>query len=139
MKITGTVKNIGQTIVVSDKFKKRALIVVTDEKYPQEIEVQFSQDKCELLNPYKEGDLVECEANLKGRAWTSPQGEVKYFLSAEGWAISGSGSARSSSSGDNMKVHHGFGPNSGVEKNGIVANFTEDAIKELEEDDDLPF
>ena len=33
--------------------------------------------------------------NLKGREWTSPQGEVKYFNSIQGWRIEGhaSGSA----------------------------------------------
>jgi len=37
MEIKGTVKMIGQTVQVSDKFSKRELVIVTDEKYPQSI------------------------------------------------------------------------------------------------------
>jgi len=139
MKVTGTIKVIGQTEVISDKYKKRSLVIVTDEeKYPQTIEVQFSQDKCELINNYAEGELVEVDTNLRGREWTNPQGEVKYFLSLEGWRISLAGAPRAQSPAPTYQ--HEFknnGPKSSI--GNIESNFLEDEIRDFEEEDDLPF
>ena len=35
----------------------------------------------------KEGDTVKISINLRGREWTNPQGETKYFNSIQGWRI----------------------------------------------------
>lgn len=87
MKVTGNIKVIKDTITVSDKFQKREFVVTTNDMYPQEILIQMTQDKCEVLNGYKVGQNVEVDINLRGREWTSPQGEVKYFNTIEGWRI----------------------------------------------------
>jgi len=81
------VKKVFETVQVSDKYSKRELIVTTDGQYPQDISVQFGQDKCSLLDGIKEGQEVEVSYNLKGREWTNPQGEVKYFNTIEGWKV----------------------------------------------------
>lgn len=87
-KLTGTVKFIGQTQQVSDKFKKRDLVVSDgDAMYPQVISFQVTQDKCDLLDTIMEGQEVEVSFNLRGREWTSPQGETKYFNTLEAWRI----------------------------------------------------
>jgi len=79
---------IGQTVNVSEKFSKRDIVVTdTTSLYPQDILFQFTQDKCALLDLYMEGQQVEVSFNLRGREWTSPQGEVKYFNTLEGWRI----------------------------------------------------
>ena len=92
--ITGTIKAIGQTTQVSDKFRKREIIITdnTNPQYPQHINCQVSQDKCEMLDQYSVGDNVTASYNLRGREWTSPQGEVKYFNTIELWKIAGSAS-----------------------------------------------
>lgn len=87
MEIKGTIKRLDATIQVSDKYSKRELVVETEGQYPQPILIQFSQDKCAVLDGYNVGDVVEVGINLKGREWTSPQGEVKYFNTVEGWKI----------------------------------------------------
>jgi hypothetical protein len=61
--------------------------VTTEEQYPQHISVQFVQDKTDLLNSYKVGQEVKISINLRGREWTSPQGEVKHFNTIQGWRI----------------------------------------------------
>ena len=58
-----------------------------DKTYTELITFQFVQDKCDLLNEKKEGDAVKILFNLKGRKWTNPQGEVKYFNSLQAWRI----------------------------------------------------
>ena len=87
MQVKGTIKVKGQTIQVSDKFSKREFVVTTEEQYPQHIIIQLSQDKCEILDKVNVGDEVDVSINLKGREWTSPQGEVKYFNTIEAWKI----------------------------------------------------
>lgn len=72
---------------VSASFKKRELVVTTDEQYPQHIMIEFTQDKCDLLNSYKPGEEVKVSINLRGREWVNPQGETKYFNSIQGWRI----------------------------------------------------
>jgi hypothetical protein len=88
MEVTGVVKVIGKTETFGAKgFKKRELVVVTDEQYPQSILVEFVQDKCDLLDSFKVGQSVEVSINLRGREWVNPQGETKYFNSIQGWRI----------------------------------------------------
>ena len=87
MEVKGKIKFIGATQQVSDKFSKREIVVSTDEQYPQHISIEFNQDKCAILDKYSVGDDVEVGINLRGREWTNPQGETKYFNSIQGWNI----------------------------------------------------
>ena len=88
MEIEGKVKLIGETQTFgSNGFRKRELVVTTDEQYPQHIMVEFVQDKCDLLNNYAVGQDVKISINLRGREWVNPQGETKYFNSIQGWRI----------------------------------------------------
>ena len=88
MEVVGKIKMIDTTKEVgSSGFKKRDVVVTTDEQYPQHILVQFVQDKCDLLNNYQVGDAVKIDINLRGREWTNPQGEMVYFNTIQGWRI----------------------------------------------------
>jgi len=88
MEIQGTIKLIDQTKTVgSGGFRKRELVVTTDEQYPQHLLVEFVQEKTDMLDKFKVGQPVKVSINLRGREWTSPQGEVKYFNSIQGWRI----------------------------------------------------
>lgn len=88
MEVVGKIKSIGQTAEVgSSNFKKRDIVVTTDEQYPQHILIQFVQDKCDILDKYKVGQSVTVGVNLRGREWTDPQGFVKYFNTIQGWKI----------------------------------------------------
>lgn len=68
-------------------FQKRELIIVTEEQYPQTISFDFTQGNCELLNNYQVGQVVKITFDIRGREWTNPQGEVKYFNSLVAWRI----------------------------------------------------
>ena len=86
--ITGTVYKIGQTNHVSDKFSKREIAIKTDDTYPQTILIQFSNDKCALLDNVNIGNNVSINYNLRGRTWTGNDGIEKVFNTIDGWAIS---------------------------------------------------
>lgn len=88
MEVSGRVKLIGETKEFgTNGFKKREIVVTTDDQYPQHIMVEFTQDRCSLLDSYKEGDMVKIAFNLRGREWVNPEGEAKYFNSLNGWRI----------------------------------------------------
>lgn len=87
MEVVGKVKVVNPEIQVSASFKKRELVVTTDEQYPQHILIEFAQDKCDLLSVYKPGEDVKVSINLRGREWVNPQGETKYFNQIQGWRI----------------------------------------------------
>jgi hypothetical protein len=88
MEVIGKIKMIDQTKEVgSAGFKKRDVVVTTDEQYPQHILVQFVQDKCDLLNTFQVGEAVKIDINLRGREWTNQQGEIVYFNTIQGWRI----------------------------------------------------
>ena len=87
MEVQGKVKVVGASQEVSATYKKRELVVTTEEQYPQHISIEFAQDKCDLLNTIAVGDTVKAHINLQGREWVSPQGETKYFNTIKGWKI----------------------------------------------------
>ncbi len=88
MEIQGKIKMIDETKTFGNNgFRKREVVVTTEEQYPQHILVEFIQDKCDLLNSYNVGQDVKISINLRGREWTNPQGEVKYFNAIQGWRI----------------------------------------------------
>ena len=90
MEVTGKIKLINETQTFgANGFRKREVVVIDDSnsEYPQYISVDFTQDKCDILNDYKEGDSVKIAINLGGRLWVNPEGVNKYFNSVTGWRI----------------------------------------------------
>ena len=88
MEVTGKIKWIDETKTYGNNgFRKREVVITTEEQYPQQILIEFIQDKCELLNNYQVGQNVKIGINLRGREWTNPEGETKYFNSIQGWRI----------------------------------------------------
>ncbi|MBB1138788.1 DUF3127 domain-containing protein [Myroides sp. WP-1] len=87
MEVIGRIKVIGQPQDISSSFRKREVVVTTEEQYPQDILIEFTQDRVNLLDSFQVGEPVKVSINLRGREWTSPQGEVRYFNTIQGWRI----------------------------------------------------
>lgn len=88
MEVQGRIKMIGETKTFGNNgFRKRELVVTTEEQYPQHLMIEFVQDKTDLLNNFNVGQEVKVSINLRGREWVSPQGETKYFNTIQGWRI----------------------------------------------------
>ena len=88
MEIIGKIKWLDETKEYgSNGFRKREVVITTEEQYPQNILVEFVQDKCDLLNAFQIGKQVKVSINLRGREWTNSEGQVKYFNSIQGWRI----------------------------------------------------
>ena len=64
MEVKGTILSIGNTQEFgSNGFRKRELVVTTQEQYPQSILIEFVQDKVDALNNYEVGQSVEVGIN----------------------------------------------------------------------------
>jgi hypothetical protein len=125
MEVAGKIKVISTEQQVSASFRKRELVVTTEEQYPQFISINFVQDKCDLLNSYQVGEEVKVAINLRGREWVSPQGETKYFNDIQGWKIDKVGMPGA--------TNQGMPPVPSTEAFAPANDFKE------EEHDDLPF
>ena len=122
MEVIGKIKLIGDVQTFgSNGFRKRELVITTDEQYPQMLMIEFVQDKTDLLNNYSVGQEVKVSINLRGREWINPQGEAKYFNSIQGWRIENLGQSPKE---NNLPPVDQFQP---------ASNLTD------EEPDDLPF
>ena len=124
MEVTGKIKVVNAEQQVSATFKKREVVVATEEQYPQFISINFVQDKCDMLNNYNVGDAVKVSINLRGREWLNPQGETKYFNDIQGWKIEKTQSETPATAMVPMPPAEAFAP---------ATDFND------EEHDDLPF
>ena len=88
MEIQGRIKQIFPSQMIGQNgFEKQDLVIVTEENYPQTIIIQFTQQRCDLLNNLQVGQNVKVYINIRGREWRSPYGETKYFNTIECWKI----------------------------------------------------
>jgi len=78
--IKGTVKMIGETKQVSDKFKKREIWLTTEGDFPQTVSLEAHQDFCNELDNLTEGETITASIDIRGREWTDPvKKETKVF------------------------------------------------------------
>jgi len=89
MEITGQVLEVGQTTAVTDKFRKRDLIIeyADNPKYPETVKFEAHQDACDKLDELRAGDDVTVHFNLRGRAWTDKSGKTSYFNTLAVWKV----------------------------------------------------
>jgi len=89
MNIKAKLLEIFEVSQISASFKKREFVVEYAEnpQYPEYIKFELIQDKCELLDQFSVNQDIDVHFNLKGRKWTDPQGNIKYFNTLQAWRI----------------------------------------------------
>lgn len=87
MEIQGIIKLIEPTEQPTASLSKRNLIITTVEQYSQTILLEFINDKCQILDNFKQGEAVKIQYNIKGREWVDNTGKTLYFISLQGWKI----------------------------------------------------
>jgi len=78
----GTVHKIFDTESKTDSFQAREFVIKLDGNYPQFIKFQLTQDRCDLINNFKEGDQIKVSFDLRGREWNE-----KYFTNLNAWRV----------------------------------------------------
>ena len=94
MEIKGKLLECMEAVQVSERFRKREFLIeyATNPEYPEYLKFELAQDRCELLDGFKPGQEIRVDFDLKGRRWTDPQGQVKYFNSLRAWRLTATGS-----------------------------------------------
>ena len=81
--LTGKVKLIQDAQTFGSGFTKREMVVVVEDgKYPQEINLEFVQDKVSLLDTVQVGQEVTVTFDIRGREYNG-----RYFNNLQGWKI----------------------------------------------------
>ena len=90
MNLIGKLHEKFETQNISATFRKREFVVeyADNPMYPQYIKFQLVQDKCELLDQFEPGTMMDISFNLRGRSWVNPEGQTKYFNSIDAWRLS---------------------------------------------------
>lgn len=124
MTIEGKLQEIFDIQEVSNSFKKREFVVEYAEnpQYPEFIKFELTQTNCQQLDEFNEGEDIRISFNLKGRKWTDPKGNVKYFNSLQAWRLE--------------KIGKSSGP---AETPPPPASNEEWMKEDFSSDDDLPF
>lgn len=103
----------------TSSFQAREFVLeINSNNYLQYIKFQLTQDRCQLADPYSEGDKVKVHFDLRGREWNG-----KYFTNLNVWKIEGLDSSADTVDSDFDQVF----PD------------TEDAPVFEDQEDDLPF
>mgnify|MGYP003134370543 CR=1 FL=1 len=88
MELRGTIKLIGKVQDITKDFKKQNMVLTTDEQYPQDILIEFTQKNIDLLKNFTVNDKAIVGINIRGREWENPETkEIRYFNSIQGWRI----------------------------------------------------
>ncbi|MCW3122734.1 MAG: hypothetical protein JWQ38_2226 [Flavipsychrobacter sp.] len=142
LEVTGKLLVKYDTQQVSDKFKKREFVLELAEEingniYTNFAKMQLVQNKCEIIDRFKEGELVKVSFNIKGNRWER-DGKVNYITNLDAWrmesatgAPSGGGNSQPAQSYNN----NGGGNNGGNSNFNAAPNYNPSP----ESIDDLPF
>lgn len=89
MDITGKIIQIDATQQISDRFRKRTVAIeyATNPQYPETPQLEFVQDRCDLLDGFQVGQEVTIHFDVKGRKWTDRDGKVRFFTTLQAWRI----------------------------------------------------
>lgn len=81
--LTGKIKLIQEPKTFDSGFTKREMVVIVEDgKYPQEINLEFVQDKTALLDNLQAGQEVTVTFDIRGREYNG-----RYFNNLQGWKI----------------------------------------------------
>lgn len=89
MNVKGKLVEKYDTQNVTDSFRKREFVIEYAEnpQYPEFVKFELIQANCDQLDAFNPGQEMNVSFNLKGRKWTDPKGEVKYFNSLQAWRL----------------------------------------------------
>lgn len=80
-KVMGTLIRVGPVETFGAKnFEVRKIVVETEDKYPQKVELQCCGNNCNVVTDDDEGRKVELEFNLRGREHNG-----RYYVQLDAW------------------------------------------------------
>src|ERR1700722_15900464 len=106
LEVTGKLLVKYDTQQVSEKFKKREFVLELAEEingniYTNFAKMQLVQNKCDIIDRFKEGDLVKVSFNIKGNKWER-DGKVNYITNLDAWRVESTTAAPANNNGGNQ-------------------------------------
>lgn len=93
--VEGKLHRVFPTEQKSASFSAREFVLeIPDGNYPQLVKFQAVQERCALLDSFREGDRVKVSFDLRGREWNG-----KYLTNLNAWRIEGAGGEESNTAG----------------------------------------
>lgn len=81
--VEGKLHRLFATEQKSASFQTREFVLeIPDGNYPQLVKFQAVQERCAMLDSYKEGDRIKVSFDLRGREWNG-----KYLTNLNAWRI----------------------------------------------------
>ena len=130
LELEGKIIHIGETETVGSAgtFKKRLLVIETDEQYKQQIPMDFVQDKTSILDQYKIGESVIVGINVRGNAYNG-----KWYCSLNAWKINKQDTSKHSPEPQSQSAVNEY------ETRANTQQFAPASTTEEEDPDGLPF
>ena len=142
LEVTGKLLVKYDTQQVSDKFKKREFVLELAEEingniYTNFAKMQLVQNKCEIIDRFKEGEQVKVSFNIKGNRWER-DGKVNYITNLDAWRMESATGAPAA--GGNSQPAQSYNNNGGGNSGGNSNfNAAPNYNPSPESIDDLPF
>ncbi len=141
LEVTGKLLVKYETQQVSEKFKKREFVLELAEEingniYTNFAKMQLVQNKCEIIDRFKEGELVKVSFNIKGNRWER-DGKVNYITNLDAWRVESATATPGNNNGGGQQqaAAPAYNNNSGANSYNATQNFNPSP----ETIDDLPF
>lgn len=139
LEVTGKLLIKYDTQQVSEKFKKREFVLELAEEingniYTNFAKMQLVQNKCDIIDRFKEGDLVKVSFNIKGNKWER-DGKVNFITNLDAWRIESATATGNNQQSAAPAYNNTGGNNSGNSNFNSAPNFNPSP----ETIDDLPF
>lgn len=141
LEVTGKLLVKYDTQQVSEKFKKREFVLELAEEingniYTNFAKMQLVQAKTDIIDRFKEGDVVKVSFNIKGNAYVDKKdGVTKYITNLDAWRVE-SATAPAGSSNQGAPAYNNAG---GSQASGNNYNSAPNYNPSPETIDDLPF
>jgi hypothetical protein len=125
--IEGKLHKVYDTEQKTDSFRAREFVIETMQgQYSQFVKFQLTQDRCDVVDPYEEGQQIKVYFDLRGRQW-----QDKYFTNLNAWRVEAVGAAQPAPmpGQTEMNTSNGSAP----------ANAVDNSDSGKDDFDDLPF
>ncbi|MCB0540572.1 MAG: DUF3127 domain-containing protein [Bacteroidetes bacterium] len=82
LEVVGKLHKVFDTEQKTETFRTREFVIETIENYPQFVKFQATQDRCNIIDGYNEGEEIKVSFNLRGREW-----QGKFFTNLDAWRV----------------------------------------------------
>lgn len=127
--IEGKLHKVFPTEQKSESFRTREFVIeIMQGSYPQFIKFQLTQDRCDVIEPYKDGQMIKVYFDLRGRQW-----QDKFFTNLQAWRVEVVGESQPAPASKREVIHSS---NGGESKSSSALDNPESGVNDF---DDLPF